>query len=94
MNGTALDAWENADEDDDKNSPSSAGISTVAIVGIAIGGLVLLSVIGAAVVINIQKHRPAEAERCAAARAPGRGGGCRDGRTGRAKKAPPVATGD
>ena len=51
---------ENADEDADKNSPSSAGISTVAIVGIAIGGLVLLSGIGAAVVINIQKSKAAQ----------------------------------
>ena len=51
---------ENADEDADKNSPSSAGISTVAIVGIAMGGLVLLSVIGAAVVINIQKSKAAQ----------------------------------
>ena len=44
----------------DKDSPSSAGMSTVAIVGIAIGGLVLLCGIGAAVVINIQKSKAAQ----------------------------------
>ena len=47
-------------DDDDKNSPSTAGMSTVAIVGIAIGGLVLLSGIGAAVLINIQKSKAAQ----------------------------------
>ena len=50
---------ENA-KDADKNSPSSAGISTVAIVGIAIGGLVLLCGIGAAVLINLQKSKAAQ----------------------------------
>ena len=54
------DDGEDKNEDADKNSPSSAGISTVAIVGIAMGGLVLLSVIGAAVVINIQKSKAAQ----------------------------------
>ena len=44
----------------DKDSPSSAGMSTVAIVGIAIGGLVLLCGIGAAVVVNIQKSKAAQ----------------------------------
>ena len=44
----------------DKDSPSSAGMSTVAIVGIAIGGLVLLCGIGAAVLINIQKSKAAQ----------------------------------
>ena len=44
----------------DKDSPSSAGISIVAIVGIAIGGLVLLCGIGAAVVVNIQKSKAAQ----------------------------------
>ena len=50
---------ENA-KDADKDSPSSAGISIVAIVGIAIGGLVLLCGIGAAVLINIQKSKAAQ----------------------------------
>ena len=50
---------ENAKEAD-KDSPSSAGISIVAIVGIAIGGLVLLCGIGAAVVVNIQKSKAAQ----------------------------------
>ena len=44
----------------DKDSPSSAGMSTAAIVGIAIGGLVLLCGIGAAVVVNIQKSKAAQ----------------------------------
>ena len=54
--------WDGSEcvDKNDKDSPSSAGMSTVAIVGIAIGGLVLLCGIGAAVVINIQKSKAAQ----------------------------------
>ena len=65
-------------DDDDKNSPSTAGISTVAIVGIAIGGIVLLSVIGAAA---IDQHRGVRLRMPPRPRSWPRG--CRDGRTGR-----------
>ena len=57
--GYKWDGSECADKND-KDSPSSAGMSTVAIVGIAIGGLVLLCGIGAAVVVNIQKSKAAQ----------------------------------
>ena len=54
--------WDGSEcvDKNDKDSPSSAGMSTVAIVGIAIGGLVLLCGIGAAVLINIQKSKAAQ----------------------------------
>ena len=54
--------WDGSEcvDKNDKDSPSSAGISIVAIVGIAIGGLVLLCGIGAAVLIKLQKSKAAQ----------------------------------
>ena len=58
--GYEWDGSKCVDEDADKKSPSSAGISIVIIIGIAIGGLVMLCGIGAAVLINIQKSKAAQ----------------------------------